>query len=130
MFRKRLPVRIACIVMVAIFMPPLSSAKEFDQAAICEAIKNEWKILLIYRETEAAEPPRQVVPRFLGKTKADNLLLNGLQIGGFSESGKLPGHRSFRLDRASAINFTKERVAIGAGSGRVPSGMETVICER
>lgn len=48
------------------------------------------EMLLTYRVSEATEPPREVVPRFLGKTKADNLLLNGLQIAGFSESGKLP----------------------------------------
>lgn len=130
MFRHFLFTRSACVTIAVILALSPASAKEFDQAAICEAIKNEWKVLLTYRASEATEPPREVVPRFLGKTKADNLLLNGLQIAGFSESGKLPGHRSFRLDRASAITFTKDRVAVGPGSGRTPSGMETVLCER
>lgn len=130
MFRKRPSLQIACVGASAFLMLSPSWAKEFDQAAICEAIKNEWKILLIYRESESAEPPREVVPRFLGKTRSDNILLNGLQVGGFSESGKLPGHRSFRLDRATAINFTKERVTVGPGSGRTPSGIESIICER
>jgi hypothetical protein len=122
--------RIACVSVAAFVMLSPASAKEFDHAAICEAIKNEWKILLIYRQSESAAPPREVVPRFLGKTKADNVLMNGLQIAGFSETGKIPGHRSFRLDRASAITFTKDHVPVGTGSGRLPSGVVTVICER
>lgn len=107
-----------------------ATPKDFDHSAICDAIANEQKILLVYRNDEVDQPAREIVPRFLGKTSKGHVLMNALQIAGFNETGTIPGHRSFRLDRASSMTFTKERVPVGPGSGRVPSGMTEVICRR
>src|SRR5262245_45309421 len=80
-----------------------AAAKDFDHAKICDAIKNGWQLRVFYRPGEGE---RTVIPRVLGYTTARNVILNGVQISGFSQSGNLPGHRSFRLDHTSDIEFT------------------------
>jgi hypothetical protein len=102
-------------------------AKDFDHTKICEAIQNGWQVRIFYR---SGESERMVLPRFLGYTSARNVILNGLQISGFSESGNLPGHRSFRLDRMTDIQFTNSATPSPPGSGRLPSGIVELICSR
>jgi hypothetical protein len=102
-------------------------AKEFDHSNICEAIRSGWELRMFYRPGEGE---RVLIPRFLGYTKDRNLILNGLQISGFSESGNLPGHRSFRSDRATDIQFTTTVTPSHSGSGRVPTGIVELICRR
>jgi hypothetical protein len=115
----------AMFVVMACPASAQTDASKFDHQAICEAIKNRWAILLIYR---AGEGERFIQPRYLGSTKNERILLSALQISGFSETGKLPGFRSFRLDRATEMTFTKDTSAGSAVSGRPPSGMEKIIC--
>jgi hypothetical protein len=71
-----------------------------------------------------------VIPRFLGYTKVRNIVLNGLQISGFSQSGGIPGHRSFRLDRMSDIQFTTNVTPVPKSSGAPPGGLVELICAR
>src|SRR5262245_58566514 len=94
------------------------AAKDFDQAKICEAVRNGWELRVVYRPGEGE---RVVIPRYLGYTKARNLILNGLQISGASESGDLPGHRSFRLDRTTDIQFTTKPVPSRTSSSKRPN---------
>ena len=121
----RFALRFLLLVGLLLVMPGSLSSREFDQQAICEAIGNGWGITLWYKPGEAA---RKVLPRFLGYTRAQNQILNGWQISGFSKSGSLPGHRSFRLDRITEIEFTREQVAGPPPSGRLPSGIVKLVC--
>src|SRR5688572_17814719 len=91
----------------------LSSAisKEGDRA-LCKAILEGQTITLWYR---LGEGPRTVLPRFLGYTRAGNLILGSWQISGFSESGKLPGFRNFRMDRVTKITITNETTEVPSG---------------
>ena len=98
---------------------------QFNHSKICDAIQNGWELVLFYRPGEGE---RVVVPRFLGYTKARDILLNGVQISGFSETGKLPGHRSFRLDRIQELHFTTKVTSRPSGSARTPSGISELIC--
>jgi hypothetical protein len=91
-----------------------AAAREFDHTKICEAIQNGWQLRVFYLPGEGE---RVVIPRFLGYTRDRNVLLNGLQISGFSKSGNIPGHRSFRLDRISDLQFTTSVSPGPQGSG-------------
>lgn len=115
--------KVIVAILVALGTPAI--AKDFDHAKICEAIKNGWELRVFYR---AQEGERVVIPRYLGYTNARDVILNGLQISGFSESGNLPGHRSFRLDRATDIQFTNTATPSPKGTGKPPSGVTEVIC--
>jgi hypothetical protein len=97
---------------------PSAAAKDFDHSKICEAIQNGLQLQIFYR---SGEGERVVIPRFLGYTSARNVILNGLQVSGFSESGNIPGHRSFRLDRTTDIHFTTNVSPSPIGGGRLPS---------
>jgi hypothetical protein len=110
------------VALVAIFVGvhATAEARDFDHAKLCEAIRNAWQLRVFYRPGEGE---RIIIPRFLGYTKDRNVILNGLQISGFSESGNLPGHRSFRLDRATDIHFTTTVASGHPGSGKLPSGI-------
>lgn len=120
--------RIAGALLHAIFIANTAAfAESFDHSAICEAIKNEWVIRLVYR---ADEGERTVVPRYLGYTKRGDIIMNGHQLAGFSKSGNLPGARSFRLDRTSKITFTKEVIPGPPGLDRRHSGIERMICSK
>lgn len=112
-------------LLASLSATPLS-ANQFDQARICEAISKSQYVKLYYR---AGEAERMVEPRFLGYTKDRNVILNGWQIYGYSESGNLPGSRSFRLDRATRIEFTTELVPSPRSAGKLPSGIVEVICK-
>jgi hypothetical protein len=118
---------VAALFLVGLFVSigSAAGAKDFDHTKICEAISNGSELRIFYRPGESE---RVVIPRFLGYTKARNVILNRLQISGFSESGNLPGHRSFRLDRTTDIQFTTKVTSSPAGSGRLPSGIEELIC--
>jgi len=100
-------------------------AQTFDHAKICDAIKRGMSIRLFYRP---GEPERIVEPRFLYYTRNGDVILNGQQIAGYSESGNVPGSRSFRLDRAQRFEFTEQFATSPAGSGRLPSGAHEIIC--
>src|SRR5680860_189147 len=106
-------------------LPGSLSAKEITNQALCDAIHNSQTIILWYRPGEG---PRTVLPRFLGYTKAGNQILNGWQISGFSSSGKLPGHRSFRLDRITAIELTGQQAQALSNTGRLPSAIAKPVC--
>src|SRR5665811_262335 len=106
-------------------LPGSLSAKEITFQALCEAIQNSQTIILWYRPGEG---PRTVLPRFLGYTRAGNQILNGWQISGFSTSGNLPGHRNFRLDRITNIEFTEQRVAGAAITGGLPRAIDKPVC--
>ena len=108
-------------------MSATASAKDFDHARICEAIRKGLELRVFHR---AGESERVAIPRFLGYTRVRNVILNGLQVSGFSESGNLPGHRSFRLDRATDIQFTANVVPSHPGSGKLPSGIVELVCAR
>lgn len=85
-------------------------------------------VRLFYRP---AEPERIVEPRFLYYTKNRDVILNGWQVSGYSESGNLPGSRSFRLDRTQKIEFTDQRSnAHVASTERLPSGVAELICRK
>jgi predicted DNA-binding transcriptional regulator YafY len=112
-------------LLVSLWATPLG-ASQFDHARLCEAITKSQYVKLYYR---AGEPERIVEPRFLGYTKDRSVILNGWQIGGYSESGNLPGSRSFRLDRATRIEFTTEAVPNARSAGKSPSGIIEMICQ-
>ena len=118
---------IGLLVAVLVSLGSAASAQAFDHTKICEAIRNGWEVRIFYRPGEGE---RVVIPRFLGYTSARNVILNGLQISGFSKSGNLPGHRSFRLDRTTDIQFTTNVTPNPPGSGRPPGGMVQIICQR
>jgi hypothetical protein len=118
---------ISIVVALIASLSATASAKDFDQAKICEAIREGLELRVFYR---AGESERVVIPRFLGYTRARNLILNGLQVSGFSESGNLPGHRSFRLDRATDIQFTANVAPSQPSSGKLPSGIVELVCAR
>src|SRR5262245_6321266 len=113
------------LVAILVSLCTTVAAKEFDHSKISEAVRSGWELRIFYRPGEGE---RVVIPRFLGYTKDRNLILNGLQISGFSESGNLPGHRSFRLDRATDIHFTTAVTPSHPGSGSVPGGIVELIC--
>jgi hypothetical protein len=121
---KRLTVPVLAILLL---LSTTAAARDFDHTKICEAIRNGWEVRIFYRPGEGE---RVVIPRFLGYTSVRNVILNGLQISGFSQSGNLPGHRSFRLDRMSDIQFTTNVTPAPQGSGRSPSGIVELICSR
>ena len=113
------------VLTILLLLSNTAAAKDFDHTKICQAIQNDWLVRIFYRP---GEDERAVIPRFLGYTSARNIILNGLQISGFSQSGNIPGHRSFRLDRMSDIQFTTTVSPSPAGSGRLPSGIVELIC--
>jgi hypothetical protein len=115
------------LVAVLVSLGTAATARDFEHTKICEAIRNGWEVRILYLPGEGE---RVVIPRFLGYTSARNVILNGLQIKGFSKSGDLPGHRSFRLDRTTDIQFTTNVTLSPPGSGRLPSGMVELICPR
>jgi len=116
----------ALLLANMLLMLPVSlSARDISHQTICDAIKNSQTIILWYRPGEG---PRTVLPRFLGYTRAGNQILNGWQISGFSSSGNLPGHRSFRLDRITNIEFTEQQVAGPALTGNLPSAIDKPVC--
>jgi hypothetical protein len=115
------------LVAILLSLGTAAAARDFDHTKICESIRNGWEVRIFYR---SGEGERVVIPRFLGYTSDRNVILNGLQISGFSESGKIPGHRSFRLDRAADIQFTTNVTPSPTGSGRLPSGIVKLICSR
>jgi hypothetical protein len=116
------------VVTVLFLLGPSAStsAGSFDHARLCDAIGKGQLIKLYYR---AGEPERIVEPRYLGYTRDRNVILNGWQTGGYSQSGNLPGSRSFRLDRTARIEFTAETASNSRGTGRLPSGIVEVICQ-
>jgi hypothetical protein len=124
---NRMRGKAASVLTILLLLGSTGMAREFDHAKICEAIQNGWQVRIFYR---SGESERMVLPRFLGYTGARNVILNGLQISGFSESGNLPGHRSFRLDRMTDIQFTTSVTPSPQGSGRLPSGIVELICSR
>jgi hypothetical protein len=111
-------------LIALLFLGSPATAASVDHAKICEAIQRGWEVRVVYR---TGEGERVIVPRFLGYTKDRNVILNGIQISGFSASGKIPGHRSFRLDRATDIKVIINSTPIPRGGGRPPS-MVDLIC--
>lgn len=123
---RHLTARISILVCLLI-ANTAAFAQSFDHSAICEAIKNEWAIRLVYL---AGEGERTIVPRYLGYTRRGDVILNGRQLAGFSKSGNLPGARSFRLDRTSQIAITKEVTSGPPGLDNPRIGIERMICSR
>jgi hypothetical protein len=103
------------------------SARDATQRALCEAINESEVITLWYKPGQLS---RKVLPRYLGQTRSGNWLLNGWQISGYSSSGGIPAHRSFRLDRVTRMDFTGEKHAPMPHRGRLPSGLydDTLVC--
>ena len=122
--RRRL--KYVMLVMSLVFATT-ATAKDFDHSKICEAISNGWETRLFYLPGEGA---RIFAPRYLGYTSREDVILNGWQVSGFSQTGKLPGSRSFRLDRTTDIQFTTNVVPGPPGLGRPPSGIVKLICAR
>jgi hypothetical protein len=117
--------RRAMLIALILVLPGSLAAREVTRQALCEAIHNSQTIILWY---QPGEGPRTVLPRFLGYTRAGNQILNGWQISGFSSSGNLPGHRSFRLDRITNIEFTGQRAPTLSNTGRLPSAIAKPVC--
>ena len=115
---------LACITVFANCKP--SAAFEVDRSAICDSIKNKWIVRMHYKKNEGE---RIVLPRYLGRTAAGKEIVNAWQFSGFSETGKLPGFRTFRMDRTTAMIFSKEVSAYAPNvAGKLPSGMVEVVC--
>jgi hypothetical protein len=122
---RRIPKYVMLLVSLAFVTT--ATARDFEHSRICEAIRNGWETRLIYRPGEGE---RIFAPRYLGYTSREDVILNGWQISGFSQSGKLPGSRSFRLDRTTDIQFTTKIIPGPPGLGRPPSGIVKLICAR
>ncbi len=113
------------IVALVVVGAGTADAKDFDQTAICAAIARGETVRLWYRPGEGE---RTVQPRYLGYTKAGDIILNGLQLSGFSESGGLPGSRNFRLDRTTNIAFGGSAIPRPMPGRPSPSTFATMIC--
>jgi hypothetical protein len=71
---RRLSIATYCMTLL-LLLPTEASSQQFDHSKICEAIKSGWEMRILYR---LGEGERVFAPRYLGYTKRDDVILNGL----------------------------------------------------
>lgn len=110
-------------VVVHVARPDVESYESMQ--FICEAIDDRRVIELRYRNGGW----RTLEPRLLGETRRGNLLLHGWQTAGDSESGGLPGFRSFSLGLISEFRVMFRLSGRSGQQDRWPQGVVADVCD-
>jgi predicted DNA-binding transcriptional regulator YafY len=79
---------------------------KFDMTALCSLVDKKTPVALKYYYDGEAAPQRIVHPYAVGYTPSKNVLLFGLQVGGYSKSAasnNAKGWRSFRTDKIKTL---------------------------
>ena len=92
---------------------------------ICNAIYNRRVLKFTYHGH-----PRVVEPHAYGLSRAENEVLRCYQIGGTSDSGRVPCWRLMVVDRIESLTVTKQHFDnVRPGYARGDKGMSTIFCE-
>ena len=76
-----------------------------DTGAVAEAIRAHRAVELVYGDGGA----RIVHPHALYRTTAGGLCIDGVQVGGQSDSGRLPAWKQFHLMRINQVRILEDR---------------------
>jgi hypothetical protein len=85
-----------------------------DTGDLIDAVKAHRVVEIAYRSGGAARA-RIVHPHAVYRTAAGKLCLDGVQVGGDSRSGSLPGWREFELMRVADVRLLDSTFSVDAG---------------
>jgi hypothetical protein len=79
-----------------------------SEAELCAMVAKSSELKIVYTSDPADAPVRVLDLYGVGMTTANNLVVMGLQLSGYSPTSdggtaKLPGWRTFRVDRLKSI---------------------------
>ncbi|EHQ36308.1 WYL domain-containing protein [Methanoplanus limicola] len=91
---------------------------------ICDAIKTKNQIKIIYDGQT-----RIINPHLIGiHHKSGKKTLRAYQVGGHSNSGKIPDWRMYSIDKISSVSHLDNSFEINQGYNPNDSHMSSIIC--